>query len=160
LAKWIGVTQKTACKVGHAVREMMDPGIENQPLLSSIVELDEKYFGGKPRHKFGVRSKRGKTTDNQGVFVVVERHGPVRSSLIDSDKTTELQPWVDRFVQKDAHLITDENHSYPKIGQKNASHQLVRHTMEEFSRGDLHNTIPLNLLTPSWSELSWMSFII
>ena len=51
LAKWIGVTQKTAWKIGHAIREMMDPNTENQPVLGGIVELDEKYVGGKPRYK-------------------------------------------------------------------------------------------------------------
>jgi transposase-like protein len=73
------------------------------------------------------------------VFVVVERHGPSRSALIDSDKTAKLLPWVERFVQKDAHLMTDENHSYRKIGQKYASHKWVKHSMEEFARGDVHN---------------------
>ena len=139
LAKWIGVTQKTAWKLGHAVREMMDPGVEGEPILSGTVELDEKYFGGKPRHKVGVRYKSGKGTKKQAVLVVVERHGPVRSALIASDKTSELLPWVERFVQKDAYLMTDENHSYRKIGQQYASHQWVKHAMEEFARGDVHN---------------------
>ena len=139
LAKWIGVTQKTAWKLGHAVREMMDPSAEGEPILSGTVELDEKYFGGKPRHKVGVRYKSGKGTKKQAVLVAVKRHGPVRSALIDSDKTAELRPWVERFVQKDANLMTDENHSYRKIGQQYASHQWVKHTMEEFTRGEVHN---------------------
>jgi transposase-like protein len=139
LAKWIGVTQKTAWKLGHAVREMMDAGTEGQPMLSGTVELDEKYFGGKPRHKVGVRYKTGKGTKKQAVLVAVERHGPVRSALIDSDKSAELLPWVERFVQKDAHLMTDENHSYRKIGRQYASHSWVKHSMEEFARGDVHN---------------------
>jgi hypothetical protein len=117
----------------------MDPGAKGQPILSGTVELDEKYFGGKPRHKVGVRFKRGKGSDKQGVLVAVERHGPVRSALIDSDKTTELLPWVERFVQKDAHLMTDENYAYRRIGKQYASHAWVKHSMEEFSRGDVHN---------------------
>jgi len=139
LAKWIGVTQKTAWKLGHAVREMMNPDTANQPMLNSVVEFDEKYFGGKPRHKFGVRFKRGKATAKQGVFVLVERHGPVRSALIDSEKTAELQPLVERFVKKDATLMTDEHHSYRKIGRQYASHKWVKHSMEEYARGDVHN---------------------
>jgi len=139
LAKWVGVTQKTAWKLGHAVREMMDPGSEGDPILSGRVELDEKYFGGKPRHKVGVRYKSGKGTKKQAILVAVERHGPVRSALIASDKTAVLLPWVEAFVQKDAHLMTDENHSYRKIGQQYASHKWVKHSMEEFARGDVHN---------------------
>ena len=129
LAKWIGVTQKTAWKLGHAVREMMDPGTESQPVLGGIVELDEKYIGGKPRHKVGVRYKRGKGTRKQCILVAVERKGQVRSVPISSDKTSELFPWIDQFVQKDAHLMTDENHAYRKIGQQYASHSWVKHSM-------------------------------
>ena len=117
----------------------MDPGTECEPIHSGTVELDEKFFGGKPRHKVGVRYKSGKGTKKQAVLVAVKRHGPVRSALIDSDKTAELLPWVKRFVQKDAYLMTDENHSYRKIGQQYASHDWVKHTMEEFARGDVHN---------------------
>ena len=139
LAKWIGVTQKTAWKLGHAVREMMDPGTEHQPVLGGIVELDEKYFGGKPRPKVGVRYKRGKGTKKQCIFVAVERKGPVRCAPVTSDKTANLFPLVDQFVQKDAHLMTDENHAYLKIGKQYASHCWVKHSMEEFARGEVHN---------------------
>ena len=41
LAKWLGVAQKTAWKMGHAIRELMDPGSESQPPLHGIVELNE-----------------------------------------------------------------------------------------------------------------------
>ena len=65
LAKWVGISQKSAWKLGHAVREMMDPGTEILPVLSGMVELDEKYVGGKPRYQQGVKHKRGKGTDKQ-----------------------------------------------------------------------------------------------
>ncbi|PQP34728.1 hypothetical protein C6A37_06230 [Desulfobacteraceae bacterium SEEP-SAG9] len=39
-----------------------------------------------------------------------------------SDKTSELFPWIDQFFQKDAQLMTDENHAYRKMGQQHASH--------------------------------------
>jgi transposase-like protein len=139
LAKWIGVTQKTAWKLGHAIRQMMHPITETQPVLSGTVELDEKYFGGKPRYEKGVKHKRGKGTEKQAVFVAVERQGPVRSALIVSDKASEISPWVERFVQKEAHMMTDENHAYRKIGKQFASHSWVNHSMKEFARADVHN---------------------
>jgi len=51
LAKWVGISQKSAWKLGHAVRQMMDTGTEILPALSGMVELDEKYVGGKPRYQ-------------------------------------------------------------------------------------------------------------
>ena len=90
MAKWIGVTQKTAWKMCHAIRHMMEPTTKGAPPLSGVVELDEKYFGGKPRHKVGVRFKRGKASNKQCVFVAVQRKGPERSALVDSGKTSVL----------------------------------------------------------------------
>ena len=47
--------------MGHAIREMMAPSGQ----LNGIVELDEKYIGGKPRPRDGKRHKRGRGTDKQ-----------------------------------------------------------------------------------------------
>ena len=65
LGKLVGISQKSAWKLGHAIRQMMAPGSELVPALSGIVELDEKYIGGKPRYEKGVTHKRGKGTDKQ-----------------------------------------------------------------------------------------------
>ena len=65
LGKLIGISQKSAWKVGHAIRQMMDPGNELVPALTGIVELDEKYVGGKPRYQKDVVNPRGKGTSKQ-----------------------------------------------------------------------------------------------
>ena len=62
LARWLGVNQKTAWKIGHAIRAMMTVHAESIGLLSGVVELDEKYLGGKPRFRQGVIHPRGKGT--------------------------------------------------------------------------------------------------
>jgi transposase-like protein len=139
LGKWLGVAQRTAWKMGHAVRELMEPGSDGQPPLNGIVELDEKYLGGKPRYQEGVTHKRGKGTEKQGVLVAVERQGLARSALIDSDKAAELAPLVQRFVDQQAHLMTDQNPVYQKIAGDYAAHSWVNHSSKEFARGDVHN---------------------
>lgn len=65
LARWIGVSQPTAWKMGHAIRAMMNPEDSKMPPLKDIVELDEKYLGGKPRYEKGTTHKRGKGTKKQ-----------------------------------------------------------------------------------------------
>lgn len=65
LEKLVGISQKSAWKLGHAIRQMMAPGSELVPALSGVVELDEKYMGGKPRYEKGVIHKRGKGTSKQ-----------------------------------------------------------------------------------------------
>ncbi len=139
MAKWIGVAQKTAWKMGHAIRELMDPGAESQPPLHGIVELDEKYIGGKPRFKKGVKHERGKGTAKQPVLVAAQRQGAVRSALVENDSAAELGPWVERFTQKEAYLMTDENKAYPQIAKQFAGHSSVTHSAKEYARGDVHN---------------------
>jgi len=65
LAKLVGISQKSSWKIGHAIRKMMETEIESAPALNGIVELDEKYIGGKPRYQKGVVHKRGKGTKKQ-----------------------------------------------------------------------------------------------
>lgn len=48
LARLIGVTQPTAWRMGHSIRQMMDPQRTDPPLLQCIVKLDEAYVGGQP----------------------------------------------------------------------------------------------------------------
>ncbi len=139
IAKWVGVAQKTAWKMGHAIRELMDPSTESQPPLQGIVELDEKYFGGKPRYEKNVKHKRGKGTEKQPVLVAVQRQGAVRAALVDSDSAAQLRPLVERFAQKEAFLMTDENRAYLQIGKQFAGHSSVNHSAKEYARGDVHN---------------------
>jgi hypothetical protein len=65
LGRLIGISQKSAWKLGHAIRQMMTPGSELVRSLGGIVELDEKYIGGKLRHQEGVIHKRGRGTQKQ-----------------------------------------------------------------------------------------------
>lgn len=73
------------------------------------------------------------------MLVAVERNGPVRAAPVASDKIAELSPQLDRFVDKEAHLMTDENHSYQSIGRHYAAHDWVNHSQKEYARGDVHN---------------------
>ena len=65
LARWIGVSQPTAWRMGHAIRKMMDPSRSDTGLLQGVVELDETYVGGAPQPEQGVVHKRGKGTAKQ-----------------------------------------------------------------------------------------------
>ena len=68
--------------------------------------------------------------------MAVERHGSVRATPVDSDKTADFSPPVDRFVDKDAHLMTDEKRVYQSIGKRFAGHDWVHHGYKEYARGD------------------------
>jgi len=138
IAQWVGISQKTAWKVCHAVRLLMR--MVDSRILSGIVELDEKYLGGKPRKQAGVKSKRGKGTKKQGVAVPVERGGgEVRTEMIDNDSAVVIGAFVRGNVDPSSHLMTDENASYRQVGQEYAGHSAVRHKGGVYADGDVHN---------------------
>lgn len=73
MARLLGVNQKTAWKMGHAIREMMDDRNGELPPLEDIVEVDEAYVGGAPKSLSGAYNKRGKGTAKPMIFVAASR---------------------------------------------------------------------------------------
>lgn len=63
----------------------------------------------------------------------------MRTAPIENDSIAELTPMVHRFVDKDAHLMTDQLQAYRQIGLGYASHQTVNHSKKEYARGEVHN---------------------
>lgn len=139
MRRWLGISQKAAWKLCHAVRELMDTSHKNFPAVGVVVEIDEKFLGGKPRKEDGVVHKRGKGTRKQGILVMVERHGIVRTELIGSADIANIRPHVERHVDKDSYLMTDQNSAHRSIAAKYTGHSSVNHGEDEFARGEVHN---------------------
>ncbi len=139
MARWLGITQKAAWKLCHAVREMMDTSHEKSPAVGGVVEIDEKFLGGKPRKQKGVIHKRGKGTKKQGILVMVERQGVVRAELIENDSIEAIKPHVERHVDKKSYVMTDQNPTYRSVAKDYAGHSSVNHGNGEFARGEVHN---------------------
>ncbi len=145
LHRILGVTYKTAWFMSHRLREAMKDG--TLPPIGGeggVVEADETYFGRKaeagPRPPRGQR-KRG-PGDKMAVVALVERHGSVRTFHVDrADKETVAGIVVDH-VRADSRLMTDESQLYTEVGAKMAEHGTVKHSANEYVRGDAHtNTV-------------------
>jgi transposase-like protein len=139
ISTWVGVSQKTAWKMLHALRALMAVHQSALPQLLGVVELDEKYIGGKPRYKHGVKNKRGHGTSKACIATVIQRQGPVRTTLIGNDSVADLKPFITEAVASSANLMSDEHSAYQIIGREFHSHQSVRHGQKEYARGDVHN---------------------
>lgn len=138
LAKWIGVRQKTAWKVGHAIRALMKAYGDTIGPLNGIVELDEKYLGGKPRFEHGVIHPRSKGTSKSCIHVAVSRRGDAKAQVVSGYSYSDLALRVAAVVSSDAHVMTDQLMTYKAIGKEYAAHESVNHGAKEFSRGDVH----------------------
>lgn len=136
MARLLGVTQKTAWKLGHAIRRLMDESDGPWPKLSGIVEVDEKYVGGAPKYQYGVKNKRGHGTKKIPVFLAVSRDGQARACLTPGMGPAALEPLVERFVEKCAILMSDGSSAYTEIGKSFADHQSVLHGKKIFAKDD------------------------
>jgi len=80
LQRQLGVTYKTAWRIGHEIRKYMGKVDGNSP-LGGTVEADETYIGGKRPGKRG-RGAAGKTV----VLGMLERGGDVMTHVVPNVK--------------------------------------------------------------------------
>lgn len=138
LARQLGVCQKTAWKVGHAVREMLEGREDVRAQLQGIVEVDTSYVGGAPKRIKHVWNPPGKGTSKQPVMIMTQREGPTRMQTIKGEASGVVLPVLQREISKEAILMTDGDKALVKSGKQFAEHHHVRHSQKEYAVGDVH----------------------
>lgn len=135
--RMIGVTYKTAWFMCHRIREAMneDGGIMGQG--GGTVEVDETYWGNEK----GKQKQRG-YEHKMKIVTLVERGGRARSQHVPAVNARTVAPIMKGQIAEDARLMTDEARFYTTVGKDFASHDVVRHGIKEYVRGEIHtNTI-------------------
>jgi len=136
MARYIGVTQPTAWKICHAIRELMDLRHELEPVLSGTVEVDTKRLGGVPKYRRNVRHRRGRGSKKPIVLVAAERKGQIRARLIKSESAAEMGSVIDGVVAKNATLMSDADSALIKIGKAFKAHHTVVHSKRQYVEND------------------------
>lgn len=139
IQRTLEITYKSAWFMCHRIREAMRDGQDFGPKggEGKIVEMDETFIG----QKKGVKNRRG-WGHKHAVFALVERGGKVKSQHVPNVKADTLKPIIMKQLHQATALMTDEASQYKKIGQEFKSHEVVRHSLDEYVRGDAHtNTI-------------------
>jgi transposase-like protein len=95
MSRILGVNQKTAWKLGHAIREMMDDRQGIAGRLSGVVEVDEAFVGGKPKLRHGVKNKRGRGTGKPIALVAAAPNGQARAVLIPNAQGCKIKPIIE-----------------------------------------------------------------
>ncbi len=132
-------SMKTAWFLTHRIREIMKRGDGLPPIGGDgkVIEADETYVGRKP----GTKIRRGFAHMNP-VFALVERGGAVRSFHVPTVRADTLRPLLHGQASHDSHFMSDELAVYKLLGHRFKSHQAVKHSADEYVRGDVHtNTI-------------------
>jgi transposase-like protein len=129
---------RSAWHLTHRIRLAMkeDPLAK---LLKGVVEVDETYIGGKPRHEFGKYNKKGRGTKKAPVMAMVERDGNVISKPIKNVTGKTLKSAIREAVSKESEIMTDEFRSYNGIERDfQGGHGIVKHSIGQYANGDIN----------------------
>jgi transposase len=130
LQRTLGVTYKTAWRMGQQIRDLMTKA-DGFEMLKGHVELDEAYVGGHRPGKRG-RGASGKTI----VMGLKERGGKLTTEVIPNIKLDTLRGVVLDNVEPGSIVSTDELISYGLLNGDGFKHGTVKHGAKEWSYYD------------------------
>lgn len=144
LQRQLGVTYKTAWRIGHELRKYMAKVNGDRP-LGGHVEIDESYIGGKRSGGKRGRGAPGKTA----VFGMIERDGDVITRVVHDVKAITLERHIVANVRAGATVSTDEFQSYVGLPARGYTHGTVNHSIDQWVDGIHH----VNTAEGFWSIL-------
>jgi len=148
LQRQLGVTYKTAYRIGQQIRDLMAKTQTFEALLSGHVELDEAYVGGRRSGGKRGRGAPGKTI----VMGLAERNGRFRAEVIPNVKKDTLRNVVLENVEPGTTVSTDELYSYNLLTGDGFEHGRVSHGKGEYAVYDYRsgNTFHVNTVEGFW----------
>jgi transposase-like protein len=157
MAKDLGITQKSAWFLNHRIRLAMQAGTFKK--LSGHVEADETYVGGRAinMHRSALARRiekfatphtgRNQNIGKVAVMGLLERHGEVRTMVVQDTKRRSLHGRVSEHVEVGSNVYTDALRSYNQLDQEYV-HHVINHA-ETYVRGNVHT----NGIENFWSLL-------
>jgi len=141
LQRQLGVTYKTAWRMGHEIRKYMGK-VDGNPPLSGHVEADEAFIGG--------YQKRGSGPSNKTVvFGAVEREGRLFTRVIRNTRRHSLEPVIIEYIERGTLVSTDEWRAYTFLSRSGYGHGTVNHASKQWTNG-VHHT---NTIEGFWAML-------
>ncbi len=143
LERQLGVTYKTAWRMGHQIRNHMATVDDELPLYGEV-EIDETYVGGE---RPGVRGRGA--ANKTIVFGMLQRNGQVMTKIVPNCKRKTLQPLIEENVLDGSTVHTDELTSYKGLKKAGYNHKTVNHGVHEYVLDGTH----VNGLENFWKHL-------
>ena len=118
---------QTAWEWLHKLRRAMVRPSRNA--LSGVVEVDETYIGGAKSGKRG-RGAAGKSLVAVAIELKGKKLGRVRLRQIADASASELNSFVEDFVESGSVVLTDGWPSYAQLTQKGYAHKVISSTAD------------------------------
>ncbi len=133
LQRQLGVTYKTAWRIGHKIREHMT-AVDGDDMLDGVVEVDETFVGG---HKKGGQGGKGKAV----LLGMAEKDGDVHTVVVPNRHSKTLIPEIVENIELGAEIHTDEHRSYQILSEtEDYTHKAVDHSKKEYVGFDRETT--------------------
>lgn len=141
IQRQIGVTYKTAWRIGHEIRKYMG-WVDGDDILggSGPVEADKAFIGGK--------DKMGKD-DKHIVLGMVERGGNVMTRIVHSKTIEAVVPHMVKNIAAGSTVYTDKGRVFADLKREGFNHEAVNHAIGEYVRGPVHT----NSIEGFWASL-------
>jgi transposase-like protein len=141
VARECGLALTTAQRCVIFLRALMTADVPH--CFFGVTEADETYVGGAWKNKaIHIRkqgTKRGRGTQKQAIFGVVQRHPQhVRVWLVPNAKGVTLCPLICALVRLGSSIYTDGHKGYRRLKNMGYHHDWVDHDAGEYVRGDVH----------------------
>jgi len=148
LQRQLGVTYKTAYRIGQQIRDLTVKAQNFDALLSGHVELDEAYVGGRRSGGKRGRGAPGKTI----VMGLASRDGDMRAVVIPDVRKDTLRAVVLDNVEPGSVVSTDELVSYNLLSGDGFKHGVVKHGAKEYAHYDYRSgeTFHVNTVEGFW----------
>lgn len=127
----LGVTYKTAWRMMHQIRTMMDaPDVP----LEDEVEIDETFVHANTFKRSSARKRYGFDARRKGevVFGIVQRGGSVKVWHVKSTGARVLQPIIRSYVKSGSTIHTDGYLGYRRLPQMGYKHHWTDHSKFQF----------------------------
>lgn len=140
LERVLGVTYKTAWRIGHQIRLLMSKA-DGFATLQGHVEMDETLVGGYQSHE----DRHAEGTNKTIVMGLKERGGRMVAETIPNVTTETLREVTLRTVEKGSAVSTDEWGGYKLLKSEGYDHKAVNHKAEQwvaynYRRNEYHHT--------------------
>jgi len=153
LERELGVTYKTAWRMFHKIRSLLEQG---DSFLKGTVEMDEAYIGGQAKWRNQGRPVGGGRgpVNKTPVFGMAQRGkngkpGKIVAKVVEDAGEKSLMPHVKTKVLPESVVYTDEWKPYNRLGKMGYHHSRVHHTEKVYVSGDVHT----NTIEGFWSHL-------
>ena len=139
LQRTLGVTYKTAYRMGQQIRTLMAKA-DGFEMLQGHVEVDEAYIGG-----YRAGGGPGKGKNKTIVLGIVERGGRTIAKSVPNLKMDSVRPFIYENIKAGSAVSTDEANIYDLLSSAGYDHKSVNHSKKEWTkfnyrRGEYHHT--------------------